>query len=148
MIDVTVVDRPSSIGGAASGSSTFVTSCQRLAPSEDATSSRPGSTSLIAISTMRAKNGIATADKGTIAAVGPMKVPTRARVTGMSATIRMMKGTDRPKFTMRSRTRLITSPAVREPNGRSRKRPGSVPTSTTPSGSPIRTVNTSEMLTM
>ncbi len=41
---------------------------------------------------------------GTMAALVPMEVPTSSRVKGMIATIRMMKGTERPT--------LVTAPST------------------------------------
>jgi hypothetical protein len=60
---------------------------------------RPASTSLRLTSAMRAKNGVALAASGTTAAQTPIVVPTRSRVSGRSATRRIVKGVARNPFT-------------------------------------------------
>ncbi|MCY1533461.1 hypothetical protein D9M68_687890 [compost metagenome] len=55
----------------------------------------PGSTSRMAFSAIRAMNGMAATDKGTMAAVVPIDVCATKRVNGMIATIRMTNGTER-----------------------------------------------------
>ena len=49
--------------------------------------------------------GAADTTSGTMAPLTPMVVPTTIRVKGIMATIRMMKGTDRPMLTIQSSTR-------------------------------------------
>ena len=46
--------------------------------------------------------------KGTMVAVEPKDVPTIKRVNGITATKRMMKGTERRKLTIKPRTALDT----------------------------------------
>ncbi|MNI83004.1 hypothetical protein D3C76_1671680 [compost metagenome] len=48
---------------------------------------------------MRAKNGVAAMVNGTTAAQTPYVVPTMSRVNGISATIKIRKGTERNRFT-------------------------------------------------
>src|SRR5690606_4442018 len=67
-------------------------------------------------------------DKGTIAAVVPIEVPAISLVTGISATRRMMKGTERKPLTMAPRMRFTQSCSAMPP------RP--VATSASPRGSP------------
>ena len=65
---------------------------------------------------------------GTMAAVVPMAEPTMRRVSGMMATMRMIKGTER--------TALTTAPTVRFTPGASRISPFAVTCRSTPSGMP------------
>ena len=74
-----------------------------------AASITPPFTSLIAVSTNRAKNGIAANVNGTHAAVVPIDVPATKRVKGMMATIKMMNGMDRVAFTIAPNTLLTAS---------------------------------------
>ena len=52
---------------------------------------------------IRATKGTAARVRGTMEAVLPMEVPTSARVRGMRAIRRMMKGKDRSRFTAKLR---------------------------------------------
>ena len=70
-----------------------------------AASTTPASTSFREVSTIRAMKGAADTTRGTMAPLTPMVVPTTIRVKGIMATIRMMKGTDRPMLTIQSSTR-------------------------------------------
>src|ERR1700689_5062464 len=67
-------------------------------------------------------------DSGTIAAAVPIDVPTMMRVSGITATRRMMNGSERKPLTITPTTRL-THLFSHEP-------PGAVPTRTSPSGRP------------
>src|ERR1700693_5090247 len=67
-------------------------------------------------------------DSGTIAAAVPIDVPTMMRVSGITATRRMMNGSERKPLTIAPTTRL-THRFSHEP-------PGAVPTRTSPSGRP------------
>ena len=51
---------------------------------------------------MRAMNGLAATDRGTIAAIVPMLVPTINRESGRTITINMMNGNDRSTLMIRS----------------------------------------------
>ena len=82
--------------------STFRTICSGVAPMARAASVRPGSTSRIALSTIRAMKGAAAIVSGTIAALVPIDVPAMRRVNGMMATTRMMNGVERVAFTTES----------------------------------------------
>ena len=68
---------------------TFVMDCIFEEPIAWAASSLPGCTSRSAVSTRRAKNGIAAIASDTDAAMGPKEVPTIQRVKGIRASIRM-----------------------------------------------------------
>ena len=83
--------------------------CNGVAPIDWAASITPPFTSLIAVSTKRAKNGMAANVNGTQAAVVPIDVPATNRVKGIMATIKMMKGIDRVAFTMAPNTLLSPS---------------------------------------
>ncbi len=109
-------------------------------PIDCTASTSPWSTSRIAVSTSRAKNGMAPTASGTIIAVGPMKVPTTQVVKGIRAISRMMNGSERPMFTMTPMT-LFTAVFRSSP-------PLSVRTSRTPSGSPPMTVTSADQSTM
>src|ERR1700691_2389233 len=67
-------------------------------------------------------------DSGTIAAAVPIDVPTISRVSGISATSKMMKGNDRKPLTIAPTTLLI--------HRFSQTPPCAVPTRTRPSGRP------------
>ena len=77
---------------------------------------------------------------GTMAAVVPMAVPTRSRVSGMMATIRMMNGMERMALTMAPSV-LLNARASRMP-------PLPVVESSTPSGTPMAVAMTIETATM
>ena len=68
-----------------------------------AASTTPASTSAREVSTMRAMKGAAETTRGTTAPLTPILVPTTSLVKGMMATIRMMKGMDRPMLTIQPR---------------------------------------------
>src|SRR5574337_463154 len=121
---------PATMPGSASGSSTFQTICQVLAPMDCAASTRPPSTSRRAVSTRRAMKGAAASVSGTTAAQVPMDVPVTRRVNGMMATSRMMKGVERTALTMPPTT-LLSGAFCRMP-------PLSVRRRNTPSGMPTR----------
>ena len=72
------------------------------------TSINPGEISLSAPSMRRATNGIAAMVSGTEAALMPIDVPTSMRVKGMLATIKMMKGIERPILVIIPNTWLST----------------------------------------
>ena len=78
------------------------------APMDCAASTTPESTSSSEDSTSRATKGAAAMTSGTTVALLPMVVPTRRRVTGMTAIMRMRKGKERVRFTTTSST-LYTS---------------------------------------
>ena len=80
-----------------------------------AASIRPGSTSRIAPSTMRAMKGVAAMVSGTIAAEVPIEVPATRRVNGMIATTRMMNGVERVALTTAPSTALATGAAKISP---------------------------------
>src|SRR5690606_2028410 len=126
--------------GRASGSSTLVTIWYGVAPIACAASIRPAGTSRRAVSTRRAMKGIAAMVSGTMAAAGPIEVPTTRRVNGITATIRMMKGVERAALTMRPSTRF-TGAFCRMP-------PVSVRIRMTPSGIPSRAAMPPETATM
>lgn len=109
-------------------------------PIDCTASTRPWSTSRMAVSTSRAKKGMAPIASGTIMAVGPMKVPTTNVVNGISAISRMMNGSERPMFTI-TPTVLFTGAFWSSP-------PLSVRTSRMPSGRPPRTVTSVDQSTM
>ena len=95
---------PLSSEGRASGSSTLTMICQVLAPMLWAASTTPLSTSSREDSTRRATKGAAASTSGTTVALLPMVVPTRKRVKGMTAIIRIRKGKERVRFTTTSST--------------------------------------------
>ncbi len=128
---MTVVVTAATSAGSACGSSTLKTMVQVPPPIDWAASISPWSTSRSAASTSRAKNGMAAITRGTTAPVGPMETPTIRRVKGISATIRIRKGKDRPMFTTAPMI-LLTTTFCRTP-------PRSVRISRTPSGTPNRT---------
>ncbi len=105
---MTVVVTAAISAGSACGSSTLKTMVQVPPPMAWAASTRPWSTSRSAASTSRAKNGMAAIASGTTAPVGPMETPTTSRVKGISTTIRIRNGKDRPMFTIAPRTLLTT----------------------------------------
>ena len=92
--------------GNASGSRTFVTICNGLAPKALAVSINPLGTSNKLFSTNRAMNGAAPILNGTSAAYTPIEVPTNALVNGISQTIKMINGMERNTFTNTDKTRL------------------------------------------
>ena len=145
---MTDVESPSTIAGRASASSTFPMIVPRRAPSDFAASTSPSSTSRSAISTRRAKKGMAATVSGTAAATDPIDEPTIARDTGMSSTMRMMNGSDLPTFTRKPSTAWMTAPRRGERNGSEMMPPVSVPTSTTPIASPKTMVKTSAIPTI
>ena len=88
----------------ASGSSTLTMICQVEAPMDWAASTTPPSTSSREASMSLATKGAAAMTRGTTVALLPMVVPTRKRVKGMTAIIRIRKGKDRVRFTTMSST--------------------------------------------
>ena len=95
-----VIVTPATSEGSASGIRTLVTISRRRAPAARAASTSPPGTSRSDVSTIRAKKGMVAIASGTIAAVVPIVVPTSARVIGITATSRMMNGTERPMLTI------------------------------------------------
>ena len=71
-----------------------------------AASTTPASTSAREVSTMRAMKGAAETTRGTMAPRIPSLVPTMTLVKGMMATMRMMKGRERPTLMIQPSTRL------------------------------------------
>ncbi len=126
--------------GRDSGTRTLRTIVQVLPPIDCTASTSPPSTSRTAVSTSRAKNGMAPMASGTMAASRPIVVPVMERVKPISATIRMMNGIERATFTTCPMTLLATtfwsSP------------PLSVRTRRTPSGSPPTMAMTVDQPTM
>ncbi|MPM93863.1 hypothetical protein SDC9_141005 [bioreactor metagenome] len=120
--------RPRIIEDSASGTSTLVIICQGVAPIAWAASITPYSTSFKEVSTKRPTNGMAAMLSGTMAASVPMEVPTKIRVSGIIATIRIIKGVDRAAFTILPKMRLSGT--------FSKICPLSVVTRTTPRGIP------------
>ncbi len=108
--------RPERMAGKASGRSTFRMTCHDVAPMAWAASTTPRSTSLRAPSTTRPTKGAAAMERGTMAAPVPMDVPAISRVTGISSTMRMMKGVDLAALTTTDSrpfsTRLSRSPPL------------------------------------
>src|SRR5699024_5846782 len=102
----------------ASGINTSLMIIHGVAPTAIAASITPLSISRKDVSTIRAKNGIAATDKATLAAVGPIELPTTIFVNGVMATIKMMKGMER--------TILTTMPSTDFTGLFSRNRPLSV----------------------
>ncbi|KAG0771407.1 hypothetical protein G6F22_016501 [Rhizopus arrhizus] len=117
--------------GKASGSSTFRMICIGDAPMARAAVISPGSTSRMAFSAMRAMNGMAATDRGTMAAVVPMEVCATSRVNGMIATIRITNGTER--------VALMMAPSTWLTGWFSSMLPRAVTVSVTPSGMPMTT---------
>ncbi len=124
----------------ASGISTFQMIWKGEAPTDWAASMTPGSTSSSEDSMIRAIYGAAEIVSGTMAAVVPMEVPTMIRVSGMMATIRMMKGVERTALTMAPRIWLM--PVF------SRIWPGLVTVRMMPRGKPISVARTAAIMTM
>ncbi len=126
--------------GSDSGTRTLRTTVQVLPPIDWTASTSPPSTSRTAVSTRRAKKGMAPIASGTIAASRPMVVPVIERVKPISATIRMMNGIERATFTTCPMTLLATT-FCRSP-------PRSVRTSRMPSGRPPTTAISVDQPTM
>ncbi len=129
---MTVVVRDATRAGRASGRSALRTIVQVLPPIAWTASTSPPSTSRTDVSTSRAKNGMAPTASGTVAACQPIEVPTIARVNGISATIRITNGSERPMFTTAPVTLLTVRLCSRPPLP--------VSTSRMPSGRPSSTV--------
>ena len=115
--------------GFASGRITRRSTCVGEAPMDRAASMTPRSTSRAELSTMRAMKGAAAMVSGDSVAFEPMVVPMIARVTGMTHTSRMMKGTDL--------NRLMTTPSTLLNTGRGFRPWGSVRISSKPRGRPM-----------
>src|SRR5690625_282883 len=86
--------------GKASGRKTLETIWPLDMPMTWAASTVPVGTSRSAVSTRRAKNGAVAMVRETVAAYGPVEVPTIHGVKGRSATIRIAYGMDRVMLTM------------------------------------------------
>src|SRR5450830_914829 len=140
IIDTTVMVKPATMLGRASGSSTCQMMCQRPQPMAWAASIRPLSTSFRPTSAMRAKKGVALIVSGTTAAQTPMVVPVTQRVKGIRATSRMMKGVARKPF-----TRL---PSTRFSRGEASRAPGADSTRNTASGRPSNSARPADRPTM
>ncbi len=113
---------------------------QVLPPMDCTASTSPWSTSRTAVSTRRAKKGMAPTASGTMAASTPMVVPVIERVKPISATIRMMNGRERAMFTICPMTLLAARFWSRPPR--------SVRTSRSPRGSPPTTAMSVDQPTM
>ena len=109
-----------------------------VAPTAIAASITPLSISLSEVSTILAKKGIAAADNETLAAPGPIGVPTIKIVKGINATSKIINGTERT---------ILTIKPITEFNARfSKNNPLSVVNSKIPSGRPITSAITREIL--
>src|SRR5690625_2033623 len=86
--------------GSASGRNTLVTIWPLDMAMTWAASTVPEGTSSREVSTRRAKNGAVAIVSETVAATGPIDVPTSHWVNGISATIRIAYGIDRVMLTM------------------------------------------------
>ncbi|MNL28420.1 hypothetical protein D3C87_1500620 [compost metagenome] len=85
--------------GRASGSKALVMICRVVAPMAWVASMMPRSTSRRAVSTRRAKNGVAPTTSGGIAPATPRDVPVINTVNGIITINRMMNGSERRMFT-------------------------------------------------
>ena len=88
------------IPGIASGNKTFEIICVGVAPIDKAASTNPAGTSFKDVSTCLPINGIDAITSGTIAAVVPIAEPTNNLVSGIIATIKIIKGIERIAFTI------------------------------------------------
>lgn len=95
---------PETIEGIASGTRTFKIICAFVLPIARAACTTSGFTSLRAVSIIRATNGAAAIESGTIVAVVPILVPKIKRERGKSKIIKMMNGNERSTFTIRLTT--------------------------------------------
>ncbi|MNE42601.1 hypothetical protein D3C80_1367340 [compost metagenome] len=122
--------------GSASGSRALSTIWRVLAPIAWVASMMPRSTSRSAVSTRRAKNGVAPTTSGGMAPATPSEVPVTSTVKGIITISRMTKGTERKMFTSSDSTpySAFCSNICRGP----------VRNSSTPRGRPSSTVNSSE----
>ena len=125
------VVKPAIREGLHSGIMTLVTICQGEQPMAWAASRTPWSISRRELSTTRATKGAAAMVRETMQAVVPMEVPTISRARGWHTTIKMVKGTDRSRFTMMFSARI-------NPRGRGRIPPASPVTRMMPKGRPMR----------
>ena len=123
--------------GRHSGIMTLVMIWNGVAPMLWAASTTPSSSSRRLVSTRRATNGNAATTSGTMVALVPTVVPTRARVSGKTQIIRIRNGTLRRMLMMMLRT-CISQP------GRGRTPSLSPATSSTPSGRPMTSENAVE----
>src|SRR5690625_2821698 len=125
--------------GRASGKNTLETICPLDMPMTWAASTVPDWTSRSAVYTRRAKNGAVAMVSETVAAYGPIEVPTNHCVNGMSATIKMAYGIERVMLTITDdkiayKVRIGANP------------PGRVRCKIIPMTPPMTTVATPEML--
>jgi hypothetical protein len=100
----------------------------------------PGLSSFKDVSTSLATNGIAAITSDTVAALGPSEVPATALVNGISTTIKIINGIERPILTITLRRQFRIGFGAIEP--------GSVIVRITPSGSPNRYEKRVEKKTM
>ncbi|MCY1433754.1 hypothetical protein D9M71_497900 [compost metagenome] len=122
--------------GLASGSRAFQMIWRVVAPIAWVASMMPLSTSRRAVSTSRAKNGVAPTTSGGMAPATPSEVPVSSTVSGIITISRMMNGSERSTFTTndsRPYTARFSNICL-----------GPVRNSSTPSGRPRITVNSSE----
>ncbi|MCY1431912.1 hypothetical protein D9M71_478900 [compost metagenome] len=122
--------------GRASGSRAFQMIWRVLAPIAWVASMMPLSTSRRAVSTSRAKNGVAPTTSGGMAPATPSEVPVSSTVRGIITISRMMNGSERSTLT----TNDSRAYSARFSNICR----GPVRNSSTPSGRPRMTVNSSE----
>ena len=120
--------------GTLSGSITRNTICMVEEPMLWAISMMLGSSSRSEDSTNRATKGKAATTRGTMMATEPVAVPTRARVSGMTTTISIRKGTERRKL-------MMTFSAFISGLGSGRMPFSSPVTRITPRGRPMRMAN-------
>ncbi|MNN32696.1 hypothetical protein D3C81_1464270 [compost metagenome] len=131
-----VTVRAASRPGRASGSRALRTICRVVAPIAWVASMMPRSTSRSAVSARRANSGVAPTTSGGMAPSAPSEVPTISSVSGIIRISRMTKGTERSTLTTRESRRY---------SGRlSNSWRGPQRNSSTPSGRPSSTVNSSE----
>ena len=121
---------PDTTEGIASGTRTLWMICQLVLPIARAACTMPGSTSLSAVSVIRATNGAAAMESGMMVAVVPIAVPSTIRVKGRSTIINITNGKERSTSMMRLKTELNT--------GRGVMPYWFVVLSSIPSGKPIR----------
>ncbi|MNF92790.1 hypothetical protein D3C84_754440 [compost metagenome] len=122
--------------GRASGSKALVMIWRVVAPIDWVASIMPRSTSRKAVSTRRAKNGVAPTTSGGIAPATPSEVPVISTVNGIITISRMMNGSERSTLTT-SDSSAYTPFCSNNWRGPQRN-------NSTPSGRPSSTVKNSE----
>jgi len=95
---------PATKDGSASGMSTLKIICSFVEPIARAAWTSPGSTSLSAVSIMRATKGAAAIESGMTLALVPMLVPIIILERGNISIIKIIKGNERKTLTMRVST--------------------------------------------